>query len=207
MPNPCFDVILFDLGGVLVELTGVPVIIEWMDGQLTADELWRRWLTSPGVRRFESGRCSPEAFARTMVREFGLPVHPDEFLHEYDIWVKGPYPGAKALLRSLKPHFRLGILSNTNEIHWPRMRDDMGLGKLFDVSFPSYEIGLLKPDLEVFQHAISVLSCPPARILFLDDNRLNVDGAQAVGMVAHRVEGVTGARSLLAKLGIWSQRP
>jgi len=200
--GPEYDVVLFDLGGVLVELTGVPVIIEWMEGSLTPSDLWHRWLTSPSVRRFETGRSSPEAFADAMVAEFSLPVAPGEFLHEYDIWVKGLYPGAVHLLQSLKPAYRLGILSNTNEIHWPRMRGEMGLGAHFDVCFVSYQMGLLKPDREVFQHVVEALDTAPGRILFLDDNQLNVDGALGVGLAARCVQGVCGAESALLELGL-----
>src|SRR4029453_12402902 len=49
------EVILFDLGGVLIELAGVEKMIEWSPGIETVEELWRRWLHSDAVRRFETG--------------------------------------------------------------------------------------------------------------------------------------------------------
>jgi hypothetical protein len=58
MTTKLFEVILFDLGGVLIELSGISTMLAWIGPTMTIEELWRRWLTSPGVRLFESGRIS-----------------------------------------------------------------------------------------------------------------------------------------------------
>jgi FMN phosphatase YigB (HAD superfamily) len=58
-----FDAILFDLGGVLIELAGVEQMLEWSPGIDTIDELWRRWLRSPAVRCYETGAATGEEFA------------------------------------------------------------------------------------------------------------------------------------------------
>lgn len=44
-----FDAIVFDLGGVLIELAGVSRMLELLGHRLTPDELWVKWLTSPSV--------------------------------------------------------------------------------------------------------------------------------------------------------------
>jgi putative hydrolase of the HAD superfamily len=46
------------------------------------------------------------------------------------------------------------------------------------------------------------LGCSPDRVLFLDDNALNVDGALAVGIDAHRADGVDAAREILRERGL-----
>ena len=61
------DVILFDLGGVLVELAGVDQMIAWSPGISTHDELWRRWLGSSAVRRFETGAIGRDDFATAVI--------------------------------------------------------------------------------------------------------------------------------------------
>jgi hypothetical protein len=73
------DVVLFDLGGVLVDFGGVAPMKELARIE-DDDELWRRWLTCPWVRTFERGGCSPEDFAAGVVREWDLPVAPEDFL-------------------------------------------------------------------------------------------------------------------------------
>jgi putative hydrolase of the HAD superfamily len=78
----------------------------------------------------------------------------------------------------------------------------MGLGTCFDVRFSSHLIGHLKPDREAFEFVVGALGCPPERILFLDDNRLNIEGALAVGMQARRTAGFSEVLSALAEFGI-----
>jgi putative hydrolase of the HAD superfamily len=97
--------IIFDLGGVVVELTGVPRMLEWTGNNMTADELWARWLRSPAVRAFETGKSSANEFAANMVNEFCLPVSPDEFLSEFMRWPKALYPRVESLLIELKQNF------------------------------------------------------------------------------------------------------
>ena len=60
------EMVLFDLGGVLLQLQGVPSMRK-LSGISSDHELWSRWLGCPWVRRFESGTCSDEEFARGVV--------------------------------------------------------------------------------------------------------------------------------------------
>ena len=195
------DLILFDIGGVLIELGGVPKMLEWTDGRMDESELWRRWLTSPVVRRFETGRCTADEFGDEIIAEFRLPVGPREFLREFASWPKGLFPGATSLLRKLSGRFVLANLCNTNELYWSRIQAT-GVLDHFTFSFPSHLIGVLKPDAAAFRHVLDVVPSPPERILFLDDNQLNVDGARAVGIHARRAVGFEGLRTCLDALGI-----
>lgn len=77
--SPPVGVVLFDLGGVLVDVSGVRAMRS-LTGITNAEELWQRWLACPWVRRFESGACSETAFADGLVAEWGLPVSPAVFL-------------------------------------------------------------------------------------------------------------------------------
>ncbi len=201
MLTTTFDVLLFDLGGVLIELTGVPQMRVW-SGITSDEELWRRWLISPSVRRFETGRSTAAEFAVALCLEFGLTVNAADFLAAFTLWPSRVYPGAHAMLASLATRTRLAALSNNNVVHWERISRDMGLGVYFGDSFLSHELGLIKPDPAIFAHVIAALCCPPGRILFMDDNRLNVEQARAVGMVAHRVAGFSEAEALLRSLGL-----
>jgi putative hydrolase of the HAD superfamily len=196
------DVILFDLGGVLIELAGVDQMIEWSPGIATHEELWRRWLASNAVRRFETGAIGRDDFALAIIDEFGCPVGVDEFLAAFTWWPRSVYPGAFELLESLRPHFRLASVSNTNEIHWDRFSNTWKLDAAFHHNFPSYLVGKLKPDAEYFEHVLEALDVPAARVLFIDDNAINVEAAATLGMHTRRVAGVDGARRAFVELGL-----
>jgi putative hydrolase of the HAD superfamily len=191
---------LFDLGGVLIRVSGIPTMMEWTG--LPSEQFWERWLASPTVRRFEAGQLSAELFASQLVSEFDLPVDASDFLNQFTNWLAGPYPGAAELLKALTPHYRLASLSNTNALHWERMVNNMDLLEGFDFNFPSHQTGLLKPDKQAFNYVCEALDTKPEKILFLDDNQVNVDAAASFGIVSYRVQGVEGAQKILANLGM-----
>ena len=111
-------------------------------------------------------------------------------------------PGADALLRSVRRTVPVGCLSNTNTLHWNDHFERWTLLDGFDFRFLSFEMGVIKPDREMFDRVSEVLTAPPGRVLFLDDNSINVDGAVAAGFRAVRVAGVDEARDALVDAGI-----
>jgi putative hydrolase of the HAD superfamily len=195
------DVVLFDLGGVLIDFGGVGPM-----KQLAAiehdDELWRRWLTCPWVRSFERGRCSAEQFAAGVVDEWALTLAPDAFLAEFRSWPGGPLPGADALVAEVRQVVPAGCLSNTNALHWDDQFHRWPILDAFDFSFLSFELGFVKPDRELFDEVARRVAVPPVRVLFLDDNVINVEGARAAGFTAEVVTGVAEARHALVAAGI-----
>jgi glucose-1-phosphatase len=196
--------VLFDLGGVLVELGGVSMMLRWMNGRMNEDELWAKWLGSPSVRSYEIGECEAHEFARGVIDEFALPVAEDVFLREFAAWMRGPFPGAAAFVRDLRGRCRVGCLSNTNEVHWNNLGSDHELLEHFHDAFASFRIGRMKPDLETFAHAIDRIGIPPEEILFLDDNRLNVEAAGRAGLVARRTVGLHEARAAVQEFDLMS---
>jgi glucose-1-phosphatase len=202
MAGAAIDVILFDLGGVLVELAGVEKMLEWSPGIDSTEELWRSWLRSDAVRRFETGATDRDAFARDVIAEFGVPVPADEFLAAFTWWPRAVLPGAHELLASLRDRYRLASVSNTNEIHWARFSGQWSLDRAFHQNFPSHLVGKLKPDAAYFAHVVEAVGVPAERVLFIDDNVINVEAAARLGLHARRVVGVEGAREALAELGL-----
>ena len=192
---------LLDLGGVLIEFGGVASMRE-LAGIDDEDELWSRWLTCPWVRAFESGQCSAGEFAAGMVNDWGLSIEPASFLDAFRGWIGGPMPGAENLVTAVQRLVRVGCLSNTNALHcedhffrWP-------IFEAFDVRFLSCELGLLKPDRELFELVAQLEAVPPHRILFLDDNVINVEGAITAGFTAVHVRGVAEAEAALVAAGV-----
>jgi putative hydrolase of the HAD superfamily len=194
--------ILFDLGGVLIELAGVERMLAWSPALGTTDELWRRWLSSPAVRAYETGRSDRRAFADGIIDEFELPVGRDAFLEEFAWWPRSLHPGARGLLASLAPRYTLASLSNTNELHWERFEREWSLPSMFHHNFPSYAVGKLKPDADYFEHVLDALGVDAAHALFVDDNRINVEAARAVGLHARHVPRFEALAAALAEHGL-----
>jgi HAD superfamily hydrolase (TIGR01509 family) len=195
------DLVLFDLGGVLIEVAGVSAMLE-LTGMDSEEELWRRWLACRWVRRFESGRCSATEFAAGVVADWELDLSPATFLQAFQNWPTGPMPGATDLVAQTRARVATGCFSNTNALHWNDHIATWPLAALFDHRFLSFELGVLKPDVAAFTQVANRLDVPAARVLFLDDNAVNVAGAAAAGFQAARASGVGEARQRLAEAGV-----
>ena len=195
-------VVLFDIGGVLVEPSGVATMLAWMRNSVSQEQLWRMWLTSSCVRAFETGRLSPEGFADQVIAEFGLPVSREGFLDEMTLWSVRLFPGAIELVQQIPAQYVRATLCNTNEIHWQYLMRNEGLARAFPHHFASHLIGKIKPDAEAFQHVTNALQCDPHEVIFLDDNDMNVVAARSVGMQAVQVKGITEAKCALVASGV-----
>jgi putative hydrolase of the HAD superfamily len=201
MPPPDVDIVLFDLGGVLFDFGGIPAMKE-LAAIDDDEEIWSRWLACRWVRAFERGDCAPEAFAEGVVEDWDLPIDADEFLASFRSWLGGPLTGADELVADTKNVLPVGCLSNTNSVHWADTEGKWSVLREFDVRFLSFEMGCVKPDREIFERVAQTLGSKPHRILFLDDNRINTDAAQAADFQAVRVKGVAEARQVLIDLRV-----
>jgi HAD superfamily hydrolase (TIGR01509 family) len=200
MINPKW--LLFDIGGVLAEFTGIPKMLEWTGWKYSRDEMVKMWLYSKAVRTFESGKSTPADFSDAMIREFELSIEPEVFMSEFTNFINGLYPGAMEFLQDLSAKYSVAILSNTNEIHWAKLDKAYDLENLIQNRFLSFRTGLLKPDQETFLKVIQDLNCDAAKIIFFDDSRANVEAAKEAGMHAVRVAGFDDLRNQLIKMGI-----
>jgi putative hydrolase of the HAD superfamily len=199
-----FQVLLFDLGGVLVDFAGFEELGYLLPDAPDRSRVRQQWIDSEAVRLFERGEISSESFANRFLEEWALDLSPGAFLRELDRWRGGLYPGAARLLERLRKTHRLAYLSNSNEVHAPAHREN--LDSLFDHSYFSHELGLLKPEPEIFEHAIRDLAVPPGQIAFFDDTAVNVVAAVDKGMSAHLVGGMPELEHCLERLGLPTSR-
>ena len=200
-PGEAIEVVLFDIGGVLARFAGLDVLRE-LTGAASEPEVSARWLMSPWVRRFESGGCTDEEFAAGIVAEWQLPYSAAQFLEVFPTWLDDPFDGAERMLRETGEHVRVGCLSNTNSLQWRGKIAHWPLAQHFEHRFLSFELRAVKPDRDIYERVIERLPVPPANVLFLDDNALNVEGAGAVGLRAEQAEGVAQARAVLEHHGL-----
>jgi glucose-1-phosphatase len=145
---------------------------------------------------------SREEFAERFVRDWGINLPPERFLSEFRSWSRCLLPGATELLASLRPHFRLAALSNSNELHWERNTNDLGITALFEVAISSHQVGLSKPHPSFYRTALERLAVPADAVMFFDDVADNVAAASTLGIRAFQVDGVEGLRERLRREGI-----
>lgn len=195
--------LLFDLGGVIVELRGKPIKAAWFADD-APDDIWEKWLQSEAPRLFEAGKIDADSFAAQIVEELSLRVTADEFLEYFTVLPVKPYTGAVELLKTVRERYTTACFSNSNMLHWKRKMVDMQLDDCFDHKFASHIMGQVKPDHSAFTQVINSLGIPAAQILFFDDNQLNVDAARHAGMQAEVVAGLDELKRALLERGCMS---
>jgi putative hydrolase of the HAD superfamily len=199
-----FDVILFDVGGVLLtngwDHGERAAAMEHFDLDLGAFEARH----AAPYDAWERGILPLKAYLDTTVFYEPRNFTRDEFFEFMLTQSKVLPDGAMGILAELAASHEclVGVLNNeareTNEYRLEKF----GVRALVNVALSSCYLGLRKPDLVIYKRALDILGRPPERILFIDDREENVAGAEAVGMKGIRFEGAEALRSELAKLGV-----
>ncbi len=188
--------ILFDIGGVLIELDGLPSLAKLLDSQQTYDEIYQQWMASPSVIAHETGKIDAAEFAVGAINDLNLSLSPEAFLANFSTWIVGTFPNTFNLLDRIPASITVAALSNTSAPHWRRV-EKTGLANKFDALFLSHEIGHLKLDIQAFQVVLDELNLPAEEIIFFDDNIDNVNAAAAIGFKAHQATNPEEARQIL----------
>jgi len=190
-------VVVFDLGGVLLQLRDP---VETFKVQMPVTQFLERWLKSPSVREFERGASDAETFAKAIVKEMDLLMDWQEFVQRFDAWPERIFPETTALLDGIPDGIGKVLLSNTNAAHWGRSDIESSLSSRFDRMFLSFRTGLLKPDREAFLQVTAAYGMPARAFLFFDDNPVNVSAAAETGMQAMLCRGPLKAMRVLQEL-------
>lgn len=201
---PVPELLLFDLGGVLIEVS--TATLRDIGGRDKTDvELWETWLTCPVVEEYESGLIGNDAFAAGVLKTFGSAMPAGDFLRSFTAWPIGFYPGMTELLLRLRHDYKLAYLSNSNPLHYPRFQNEWRLDTYFDYHFASYKMGCVKPQRKIFEMVLETLPFEAKDIFFVDDNRLNVEAARSLGIGSEIVRGPTELLQVLQNRGIIRQ--
>lgn len=93
-------------------------------------------------------------------------------------------PLAKYIEQTLRPHYKIALLSNIGRGWINDFFDTHQLHGLFDEVVLSNEEGITKPNPLVFQHVADKLGLSPDECVMIDDREENCEGAKAAGMTA-----------------------
>lgn len=165
------------------------------------DELAVYFHQSPHVIAFSRGLLSPEAFAGLVGKELGFAGTFDEFR---TIWCEifDPMEDMLSLASNLKGRYPRIILSNTNALHVEYICRQYPVMKEFDGLVFSNLIGLLKPDVKIYEYTCRQYGLEPARTVLIDDLPANIEGARQAGLQGILCLNFPQVRQELTKLGV-----
>jgi FMN phosphatase YigB (HAD superfamily) len=177
------DTIIFDFGDIFINL----------DKRATIEGLERLGLSSwnEDLDRlnisFEKGQISRDAFLLGIQKQIPNATI-DEILMAWNA-VLLDFPLYRLeFLQLLSKKFRLFLLSNTDAIHIDHFEQREGASfygdfyQCFEKVYFSYEMGMRKPDAEIYTTLINRHELSPKRTLFVDDKKDNTDAAKALGL-------------------------
>jgi epoxide hydrolase-like predicted phosphatase len=185
--------LLVDFGGVLTTPVWDSFAAFCRSKGLDDDAVKRLFRDDPealaDLRKLETGAIEESEFERRFADRLGL----DDATRLIDSMFEGMQPNVpvvEAVRAAREAGIRTGLVSNS----WSTNHYDRDfLGQLFDALVISGEVGLHKPQPEIYLLAAERVGAEPARCVFVDDLRENCAAAEAVGMTAvlHRDPGQT----------------
>ena len=197
MTHPSIEAIIFDLGRVLISIDSTLLVEKLFKGFDKNDpQFVQRTMHNEHMIEFNTGRIGPETFHQYMCSDFGLDMDYNTFV---PLWCSIFYTmdGMEELVLQLQGHVKLGLLSDTDPVHWPYVKKKWPWLNVFKKPTLSFEIGLMKPDPHIFLIAAQNVDTPPEKCLYIDDLQANVEGARAVGMTAVQFKSVRQLQKLL----------
>lgn len=139
-------------------------------------------------RKYETGKMDTNEFLEA-IRPFFFRKHFKPDLKKAWNAMLGPLPEENVrLLKKLKRNYKLFLLSNTNDMHISCIQEQNGrflynqFMKQFDAVYYSHEIGMRKPDREIFDHVLKENDLQAEESLFIDDKKENIDTADEMGL-------------------------
>jgi glucose-1-phosphatase len=196
--------IILDLGDVLINLIERKTIECFGGAQISP--LFNNKLNPEFIKiaqKFEINDVSPKEFRAEVCRIFNMNISDTKFDTCWNAMIGEMSTSLTELLVELKDKYRLFVLSNTNQIHVDSFtKKDYWKPELFERIYYSHELGLRKPDPQIFVHILSENTILPCETIFLDDNEENIKAAQKVGIDAILVESNNTIDVLKKTLGI-----
>lgn len=148
------------------------------------------------LRRLERGELSEDAFSERFAPMLGVASH-ERLVDRLFAGMEADQAMVDAVRRAHRAGVRTGLVSNS----WGAGRYDRdSFPDLFDGVVISGEVGLHKPDPEIFRLAAERVGVAPEGCLFVDDLKENCAGAEAVGMTAILHRGAAGTLPELERL-------
>lgn len=185
---PSLKNILFDLGGVILDLNVNGTLEAFLNLGFQKELLnYPENFYTDIFFNYETGKVTTSEF-RDSVRKLSEINFSDQDFDEAWCTMLSRVPKKRTeILQSLAKDYKLYMLSNTSPLHITRFTEmfyesaGYSFEDVFTRLFYSHDIGLHKPDPKAFQHVLNEANIIPEETLFLDDNIHNVKAAKELG--------------------------
>lgn len=194
MTEPFVEAVIFDLGGVLINLdyhrTGEAFVAL---GLSDFNEVYSQMQQSDLFDRFETGHVSPFHFINRLLDRLPTGTNGNQVVHAWNAMILDFPKQRLEWLKEFREYSgkKVFLLSNTNGLHIDAVRRSLEqsvghqrLEDYFDQMYLSHEMGMRKPNPEIFLRVCEEQGLQPASTLFIDDSPQHVEGARKAGLQA-----------------------
>ncbi len=175
--------IIFDFGNVICNFDN-NIFIEKISKHTkkTKEEIHDIIFNSSDLmKKYETGVISSDEFFNETVKRCSLSISKQEFIKAFtDIFT--PIPTTFDLIKKLKPSYKLGLLSNTNEWDYEHAIKKTEVFNLFDAVTLSFEVKSKKPEEKIYRNILNKLKLKPEECTFIDDIAEYVESANNLGI-------------------------
>ena len=177
--------IVFDLGRVLVDVDITRGIFGLFGHSTTngKEAAVAQMMREPIYAEYNAGKMTPERFYAAVKKKFSFEINFVEFARQWcDVFA--PMDGMYELVKNLHGRVRIGLLSDTDPLHWKYICEQFAIVTLIDRPTLSFETGFRKPAKEAYLSAVRNVGVVASQCLYIDDLMENVLGAMDAGLEA-----------------------
>jgi FMN phosphatase YigB (HAD superfamily) len=191
MRAPPLQALLFDLGGVLVDIDFNRALVAWSQySALPLAILKQAFSFDEQYERHERGEIPSSAYFAHLASALQLSATLEEIDSGWNSIFVGEIVATRKLVESARRSLPCYAFTNTNASHmacWSKLFPSVVAA--FDKIFASHEIGLRKPERAAFDHICSVIGADAQSVMFFDDVSENVQAATDAGLRSVLVRG------------------
>ena len=134
-------------------------------------------------KKWNKGEISADEFVEYISRRYIITTNRESLVRFWtESYKKNIYYDKRILklVKKLKTNFKVYCLSNTINEH---AVNDKKYQKIFDRVFLSSEIGMRKPNREIYRYVLKCIGYKPEEYIFIDDKKLYIEAAQKMGII------------------------
>ena len=197
-----YEVVISDLGGVVVDFNADRLVHQMavLLGR-PFDEVQAAIYHTELLLPFELGRIRPQAYYEGLKTALTLPWTYEQFVRAWnDIFTENR--DVVWIMERLHKRHKLVALSNTNQLHINHIRSTIPSLSFFDEWIVSCDVGLRKPDPQIYFLALERAGVRPQAAIYIDDRPELVDAGRSVGLVGIRFESSQQLERELQAIGV-----
>lgn len=197
---------MFDFGGVLYRISHQETVKRFAHKCKKSDaeflNIYGETLRKTNAE-FEIGAVSAAEFREKVKNALAIEISDKDFDDAWNLTLREIFPFSIEIISLFAKKFNISLLSNTNRIHYDYFKGECAdLFKMFEKLFFSFEMGVRKPEIEIFRRAINESGYSPEKTLFVDDTEENLLAAKKLGIKTYLIDENSNLKTLAKELNV-----